>query len=545
MGGFLNRGNINFKKDLNKPIYVDMSDMIGLLNARIDTYPYICISRPRRFGKSMMANMLRAYYDCSVDSSSLFEGLAIENDPSFRKHLNQYNVIYMDIAACGAARNVQETMTYIEENIFLDVEVEVYEKHPSRLLKTYLDNKDLNNVLREVTMLTGRGFVFIIDEWDYLFRKLPDDLEGHKDFQHWLSGFLKGQDEYVSLVYMTGILPVKTYGSESILNMFSEKSVVNAGDFARFTGFTEDQVKELCTEYDKSFETMKEWYDGYTVNGVSVYNPNSIVCAIMEGAYQSYWSESSSFEDVKYYISMNYDGLKEKVASLLSGIRIEVDMRSYTFRLNHFKSSDSVLASLVHLGYLTFESRDDDGQMEEEQDEPKLGYVKIPNKEVRGQFELAVKGDQQYQRLFEALYRSESLLDATLAGDEKKVAEEIERAHEHFTSIIKANDENSLACVIGNAYYTAVSKYAVFNEFPSGKGYADITFIPLEGTSDPPMIVELKYNKTAETAIDQIKSRNYQGKLSDGWKEIILVGINYDKENRTEPYTCRIERWHA
>jgi len=283
------------------------------------------------------------------------------------------------------------------------------------------------------------------------------------------------------------------------------------------------------------FEEMKDWYDGYTVGGISVYNPNSVLVAFLERRFDNYWTQTTTYQHIREYITQNFDGLREKVVALLEGKKVEMSMSSYRYSLADFDSTDCILAILVHLGYLTYESKDPFYQ--------DIGYVSIPNREVRRPFELSVAYEPGYQTLFRALRKSEQLLDATLRMDEEAVAAGIEKAHEKFTSIIKANDENSLACVISNAYYSAIRKYSIYNEFPSGKGYADMVFVPRKDTSDPPIVVELKYMQDAETAIDQIKSHNYHGRLLEEYEEVILVGINYDKEDRVKPYTCKIEKW--
>jgi len=298
-----------------------MSDMISLLNEKIETdEPYICVTRPRRFGKSMMADMLQAYYDCSVDSTSLFENLSIAEDAGFKKHLNQYYVFYIDVATCGTRRTIEETIDFIESEILADLQSDILKKYPDDDLERYIRSGMLFGALNASYRITGRKFVFIIDEWDYLFRAYADQKEGHREFQRWLSGFLKGKG-YVALAYMTGILPVKTYGSDSILNMFDEISIVNAGDFASYTGFSEETVKELCQQYDMDLNEIREWYDGYQVEGQSIYNPNSIIQAISKRKIDDYWAQSSTFEDVKRYITLDVFGLKETVLTLLSGAR--------------------------------------------------------------------------------------------------------------------------------------------------------------------------------------------------------------------------------
>jgi len=543
MGNYLNRGYQDFLDDRDMIPYVDMSGMISLLNRRISRKQrYLCVSRPRRFGKTTMVNMLKAYYDCSVDSSKAFEGLEItkDTDPEtgFLSHLNRYHVISLDMASiCASVVDVEEAIRKMEAALLREITRETKGIRENEQFMSYVEIGDMSSALMEFMNFTNRRIVFLIDEWDFLFRAQPDDSEGLKRYQRWLSGILKSKT-YVALVYMTGIFPVKTYGSTSVLNMITEVSVADAMEFARYTGFTDDQVRALCEQYDCSYDDMKTWYDGYTVNGISIYNPNSIANAVSEGLYKSYWSLSETFENLKDYVTLDIGGLRSVVMNLLSGISAHVNMELFTFRNSNLKSVNSVLSALVHLGYLTFEKNVEDSV----KNDCLIGFVSIPNKEVRMQFENCVSADQDLSALKTLLDRSESLLDAVMKGDEDTVAAKIGEAHERFTSVIHANDENSLACVLNNAFYTAAANYDIYNEFPTGKGFADLAFLPKRGNPNPAMLVELKYNQDAYTAIDQIKRKNYHGRLLESYGDVILVGINYDKNDRSKPYTCRIER---
>jgi len=377
MGVYLNSGYVNFKDVRATEPYVDMSGIISLTVPMIGGDDrYLCVTRPSRFGKSITADMLCAFYDCSVDSSELFADLEISGDADAMKHMNQYHVLHLDIASFGSERlDAFSTVELIQKSIFRDIKND-YRDHPefSALLDSMEDNS-LFSTLGILWKITGRRIVFVIDEWDYLFRRYPKDEEGQKYFQHWISGLLKGKG-YAAFAYMTGILPVKTYGSESILNMFQERSIVDAREFAPYTGFSEKQVRGLCEKYSRDFDGMKEWYDGYDVEGLSVYNPNSVAAAVRSGILDDYWAHSFGCGNLKHYLSKNFEGVKEYMVSLLNEEKVELDMTEYSLNPSGNTSAESILAELVHLGCLTFHG-------------DAKGWVSIPNLEIKRLFELA------------------------------------------------------------------------------------------------------------------------------------------------------------
>ena len=519
MGIYLNPGNDLFQRSLNSEIYVDKSMLIAHTNEMLFTQQcYICVSRPRRFGKSMAAQMLAAYYDLSVDSSAQFEGLAISNHPSFREHLNKYNVIQMNIHDfLSETESMEDMLSYIEEVVVSELE----KANPNIDMPP---RKTLRATLRQIFAETKVPYIFIIDEWDCIFRVHQEDEEAQKKYLDYLRNLLKDQP-YVALAYMTGILPVKKYGQHSALNMFTEVSMTNPREMAKETGFTEDEVKELCERYDMSYEEEKYWYDGYNLRGLSVYNPRSVVMSMTGHDYDNYWTQTETFEALKVYIEMDFDGLKEKVVQMIAGERITINPEKFQNDMRSLSSSDDVLTLLVHLGYLTYDFETDE--------------VWIPNNEVQREFINCIE-DRGWEVIMDDIKASDELMKAMIAGEEERVASAVENAHDRFSSIFAYNDENTLASVLVLAFYAARKSYIMHREYASGKGYADLVFLPRPNKDLPALVMELKVNEATDTAIDQIKKRNYPLIPAEYAGEIILCGISYDKESKE--HSCKIER---
>lgn len=519
MGIYLNPGNIDFQRALNSEIYIDKSGLIEYTNKKLFTeQQFICISRPRRFGKSMAANMLTAYYSCGCDSKEMFSRLKITEAESFEKHLNRYNVIHINMVNfLERSESIDDMLDYLKKRLLHEIKKENGDVD-------CFDWNDLVSVLDEVFQAKKIPFIFIIDEWDCIFRVHKSDENSQTKYLNFLRNLLKDQS-YVALAYMTGILPIKKYGEHSAINAFYEYSMTGAEPISEFTGFTEDEVKELCEKYNKSFSEMKRWYDGYNLNGISIYNPKSVVESILRGQFNNYWTSTETYEALKIYIEMNFDGLKDKVTKLIAGEKIEINPGKFQNDMTTLRSADDIFTLLVHLGYLTYDFY--------------TKHVWIPNSEVAQEFVNSIE-DGGWEEVVKAIKSSDELLKATLNCDEEKVAELIDKAHSDNTSILKYNDENSLSCVISLAYYSARKTYTIERELPAGKGYADLVFRPRKNNSNPAMIVELKYDKSAESALAQIKKKQYTDCLKDYSGEILLVGINYDKENKS--HNCRIEK---
>lgn len=524
MGNFINRGNTSFASARRSEIYIDKTGLLNYTNSVMDTEQrYICVSKPRRFGKTLTAGMLMAYYSRGCQSESLFKDLIISQSPSFKEHLNQYDVIHLDIAyLLVQIKDSSRTVSYLQECVIEELKT-VY--------PNILSEKDimLPFALSKICQVTGTSFIIIIDEWDAIFREDRYDTSAQKEYIDLLRGLFKGEQskDFVKLAYITGILPVKKYKSESALNNFDEFTMASPNRLAEYVGFTEQEVAKLCKEYDMDFSEAARWYDGYSFPRMKhVYSPNSVVRAMLMGEYDNYWTKTVTYESLKDYISMNFDGLKDCIVQMLAGGRCRVNTDTFENDMTSFKSRDDVLTVLIHLGYLAYDK------------ERKEVYV--PNEEVRTAFANAISGTD-WKPVVEAIRKSEKLLADTWHKNEQAVAKGVEMVHMENASILEYNNENALSCVIALAYYNAVNEYTLIREFPTGNGYADMVFLPRRHSDKPAMIVELKYDHSVQSAIEQIKGRHYPKALED-WdsgKPILLIGISYDR--KTKEHVCHIE----
>ena len=521
MGIYLNPGNISFAKTIRSEIYVDKTGLIACTNEYLNTKnQYLCVSRPRRFGKSMTLEMLAAYYSCGCDSRELFAGFKIAQHKDFEKHLNQYDVIYLNMQQFLIEADAGNVIKYLEQEVLRELR---------KVYGQYLDREGIRlaAALREIFVETGRQFIFLIDEWDCVMRERQESETMQKQYLDFLRDLLKDQP-YVALAYVTGILPVKKYGQHSALNMFWEYSMTNQKMLEEYTGFTEEEVKELCGRYDMDFEEISSWYDGYRFkNYKHIYNPKSVVEAMTCRDCSNYWTSTETYEALKIYMEMDFDGLRAEIVQMLGGGRVRVNTRSFQNDMRNFNTKDDVLTLLIHLGYLGYDSNEKEAF--------------IPNKEIIEEFENAMSVGG-WPNVMNVLKASEKLLEDTLRGDAESVAKELDKAHSEVASILTYNDENSLGCAIGLAYYSARKDYKLIRELPAGKGFADIAFLPLPHTNKPAMVVELKYDRSVSTAIQQIKDRQYMQALEGYTGEILLVGVNYNKDNPDKPHSCVIER---
>lgn len=519
MGIYLNPGNQGFKRAIRSEIYVDKTGLIACTNKYLNTeQQFICVSRPRRFGKSVALKMLAAYYSRGCDSADLFHGFAIEKAADFKEHLNQYDVIYLNMQQFLIEAEAGKVTEYLEQEVL----EELREEYGAILTDQV---RGLAAALRKIYARTDRQFIFLVDEWDCVMRERQESEELQKQYLDFLRNLLKDQ-EFVALAYMTGILPVKKYGIHSALNMFKEYSMTEQFDLEEYTGFTEEEVKELCGRYDMDFSETGSWYDGYQFRKVRhIYNPRSVVEAMQNRILSNYWTKTETYEALKIYMDMDFDGLRADIVHMLGGGRVKVNTYSFRNDMRNFENKDDVLTLLIHLGYLGYDSEKEEAF--------------IPNREITREFEnaMSVGGWQEIMRVLKA---SEKLLEDTLRGDEESVAEGLDRAHMEVSSILTYNDENSLGCAIGLAYYSARKDYRMIRELPTGRGFADVVFLPLPHTDRPALVVELKYDKNAESAIQQIKDRQYTQALDGYSGKILLVGINYDKEKKA--HECAIER---
>ncbi|MBQ6472507.1 MAG: AAA family ATPase, partial [Victivallales bacterium] len=417
MGIFLNPGKGRFQMTLNGQIYVDKSEMISYLNTMVETpQRYLCVSRPRRFGKTTALDMLCAYYGIGADSREMFATQKLGQRPNWDRYLGKFHVLRLTMTqfftrGLSFQEGIQRMRKLLARDFtkcFPDVD--------------FLDAGDLILSMQDVYQTTQAKFVVVIDEWDSLFREYRDNRQAQHDYLDFLRDWLKDQD-CIALAYMTGILPVKKYGKQSALNMFTEYSMLAPLGLAPYTGFTAEDVEELCRRFGRPFEAIREWYDGYQVSDevppdpdnlglqsklYHLYAPLSVVSAVRTGVIQNYWNKTESYEALAEYIRMDFDGLKETVAELMGGRRIPVSLRTYQNDMTSFTSKDDVLALLIHLGYLGYEQA--------------TGCAFIPNREILDEYYASTQG-REWGATMRALKNSQGLLEATWAGNGKRVAE--------------------------------------------------------------------------------------------------------------------------
>ena len=412
MGIFVNPENSAFQVALNSEIYIDKTGLLTYTNKVMNTLQgYICNSRPRRFGKSVTANMLTAYYSRGCDSEEMFRGLEIAGKPDFKKHLNKYDVIHLDIQWCMEPAGGSE---YVVKYITTRTIQELREYYKDVLPE---ETVSLPEALSCINGATGRKFIVIIDEWDVLIRDEAANGKIQDEYINFLRGLFKGTEptKYIQLAYLTGILPVKKLKTQSALNNFREYSMLSPGPLAPYIGFTEEEVRVLCDKYDQDFAEVKRWYDGYQLGKYHVYNPNAVVNLMMEGEFQSYWSVTGSYEAIVPFINMDFDGLKTAVIEMLSGGSVEVDVTSFQNDTVNFADKDDVLTYLIHLGYLAYDQ--------------KSRKAFVPNEEIREELVRAIRR-KKWANLLEFEQESMRILDATLEMDGETVAKSIEKIHE-------------------------------------------------------------------------------------------------------------------
>ncbi len=525
MGRFVNPDNSAFQVALNSDIYVDKSGLLTYINGVMDTdRAFICNSRPRRFGKSITANMLVAYYSRGCNSEKMFQNLAISRSDSFGTHLNRYDVIHFDVQWCQMdAGSPAATVDYINSHILAELMLAYPNTVPDSVKTAY-------GAMSWINASTGTKFIVVIDEWDALIRDEEATQAVQNAYINFLRGMFKGNEptRFIRLAYLTGILPIKKVRTQSALNNFDEFTMLDARVFAPYIGFTEDEVRHLCEKYRIVFEDVKRWYDGYLLEDCQVYNPKAVVSVMIWNKFQSYWSKTGTYESIMPLIGMNFDGLKTAVIEMLSGVPVPVDISFFQNDPASFRDKDDVLTFLIHLGYLSYSQ--------------KTRTVCIPNEEIRQEFISATKR-RKWNELIELQNRSDQLLAATLEMDAETVAEEIERLHQEYAPAIQYNNESSLGSVLTIAYLGAMQYYfKPMRELPTGKGFADFVFIPkAEYASEyPALLIELKWNQSAETAIRQIIEKDYPAALRYFSGDVLLVGINYDK--KTRKHNCMIEK---
>lgn len=522
MGVYVNPGNEGFSL-IRAGEYVDKTGLIALVNTSLGTTRrFVCVSRPRRFGKSFAAESLVAYYCCGCDSHGLFEGLAVASSPDYERHLNAYNVIHLDMTAFVGASGA-DIVPAVESALVR----ELREQWPLLPEDASLTESILGSV-----RASGLKFVFVIDEWDAVFREDKANASAQESYVRLLRLLFKNANftpHAVAAAYLTGILPIKRYGTQSALTDFREFTMVRPGAYAPYVGFTANEVATLASRHGLDLEELRRWYDGYDLPGAGeVYAPYSVMQACENGVVDSYWTSSETYESLRTYIEMNFQDLQDDIVRMIGGESLPVDPGTFQNDLTSIRSRDDVLTLLVHLGYLVYE----EGSR----------TVRIPNEEVRREFVRSVAASA-HPRLVEAVRESDALLQSLIAGDEAAVAAGIQRVHDRETTPLFYNDEQSLRSVVKMALLSAIDEYARVEELPSDHGVAEVAYVPRSGSRLPALLVELKWNKPAQTALAQAHQRDYPQVLRDLGTPLVLAGITYDA--RTKRHDCTIERLDA
>ena len=498
--------------------FVDKSEFIEKVNGNIKTpSKYICITRPRRFGKTINAMMLACYYSKNADFKKLFDKLEISKSSSYLDHLNKHNVIYMTFNEFP-----KKNCTYGE---FID-------RYTNLLLEDLKDfcsdikiNSDLalSDVFKQIYDKTGEGFIFIIDEWDYIFNNNLFSEDERKDFLEFLRGMLKDRP-YVELAYMTGVLPIAKYSQGSAINMFLEFNIMNDHTYDKYFGFTSNEVEELCKKQSKvSMDNLKEWYNGYyTCNNLQIYNPRSVTTALNQGVCQSYWTNTGPMDEILYYINSDVDDIKNDVVQMVSGIPLEINLKGYSAEQKELNTKNQIFSAMTIYGFLSYHDE----------------TLTIPNKELRIKFDEALE-DKSMGAVSELVVKSSEMLKATLRKDTETMEKLIREAHDINIPVIKYNDENSLACIITLVYLSARTKYKIVREMPAGIGFADFIFYPND-KSKPAFVIELKKDSTPDEALKQIKEKRYPLALKDYTGTKLAVGITYD--SRLKQHHVKIEK---
>ena len=548
MGNFLNPDKENSFITLanckNKYLFVDKTSFIEITNNRLNKdNRFLAVTRPRRFGKTVTAHMLLAYYSKGYAGSKIFDDLHIANRVDYLEHLNKYDVIYIDMNTIDGlfdnysnqkekVEGVNDLVDYLEYSIIN--ELKLNNEFSECLEKHQVENTGLLKALSTLRNHLNTQFIFIMDEWDLIYRDYRNDTKLQEDFIELLRGLFKsdGGKACFALAYLTGILPIKKYNSQSTLNNFKEYNMLTPEPFETYFGFTEEEVAEIVKSPDctLSHQELKKWYEGYKLNGIDIYNPNSVVSAVSDGKCKSYWSGTSSNEEIVRLINMDFDGIKEDIINLIEGDEVTFSCANFQNDMVTLKDKNDVFSLLVCLGYL--------GCAETKNQFRKVAYV--PNAEIKAVLLDIVREQNWYERI-ETIKRSENLLKAIKELDGTTVATIIQDIHNSSAvSLLDYNDEESLTyCVMTGLLWSTLDDYSYHREDQAGKGRVDLVYEPLT-RRHPLILIEFKYDGSAEEAIAQIKKQEYFKRYTGQYRNIIIVGINYS--TKTKDHQCLIEK---
>ena len=523
MAIYLNPDNVGFKLTLAREIYVDKTMLISELNKFIDSgNNYICVSRPRRFGKTIATNMMCAYYSKGCDSREIFKDLKISKADNYEEYLNKLNFISIDIA--GEYQNSLE-----KDQMLNNLTERVRKEFRAQFPKVKFTSKSsIANCIQDVYSATGERFVIILDEYDCLVR----DNFGtglFKEYLEFLNGLFKSNTlrPAIALAYITGILPVVRDRVQSKLNNFEEYTIINARNLAEFVGFTKEEVIPLCEKYGVDYKLCKKEYDGYRQNGFEILNPESVVKCMINGEIGNYWGKTSTFRVISDRLEHNFQGMKDDVIKMIAGENVEVDPETYLNTMTDFISKDDAFTYLMHVGYLAYNKED--------------STCRIPNMEVRKDWHRAVSILPDYSATDQIIKASREAWNALLQKDQDAVAKALDESHIHVTSHRNFENEAALASAVYIAFVYALNSYTAIKEVSAGKGIADVIYIPVYADDEhPAVIIELKHEKSTSKALAQIKNKEYFRPFDDYKGKILLVAINY---NDDKTHSCEITEW--
>ena len=525
MGTYVNPDCDGLQINMGGDIYVDKSLIITRLNKKFRTEDrFVCVSRPRRFGKTMVGTLISTFYSRGADARSIFEKLKIAATPNWDERLNKMNVIKFDMNAFyGRYKKKGNVIAHLTADIVAEMIKEFPDVHVE-------PDWELSKAITTVYGEKRTPFVIIIDEYDVMVReKVSADEFG--DYLTMLNNLFKSDDcgKAIALAYITGIMPIVKDRVESKLNNFKEYTMLMPRDLAPYIGFTKAEVKELCEQFKIDRDECLRWYDGYQITPeVSICNSNSVCEAISTRKFANYWNRTGAYAAISDYVKMDFDGIKEDIATMIGGGSVPVKVGTFSNTLSDLGDKNKVLTYLCHLGYLVYN------------EETKT--CSIPNGEIRDEWDNAISDMKDMSPVVEMVRNSDRLLDATLKCDEQAVAEALDKAHKYVTSALTYNDEGALQSAVGLAYFSATSRYTIIRELAAGDGYADLGFVPyVQGM--PGIIIELKMNKAPESGLDQIKKRGYASVFKNYRGPVYIVAISYG--TRTEGHTCKIEKVEA
>lgn len=535
MGIYLNSESAYtlYKSETQKPYFVDKSRMIEELFPLIEEGAnHICITRPRRFGKTVTANMISAFFSRAREAADIFDRLKISTSQNYSKYCNQYNVIHISLNDISRqCTTYEEYITRIEQRLVRDLkraypqaELDGEESAVDALMEIYTENSE-------------NRFIFIFDEWDFLFHQPFVTEKEKREYLSYLRSLLKDRP-YVILAYMTGILPIAKYSSGSELNMFTEYTMLSEEKFSEVFGFTDSEVDSLYQKYTDytdhikvTREGLRYWYNGYhTFSGERVYNPRSVVCALRNNNLGNYWTSAGPYDEIYYYIENNVAAVRDDLALMVSGIPVPAKIREYAATSMNLNTKDEIFSSMVVYGFLSYEN----------------GKVSIPNKELMDRFDEMLQRESSLGYVYRLARASDRMLEATLSGDVDTMAEILELAHDTEVPLLRYNNETELSAVVNLVYLSARDRYRVEREDKAGTGYVDFIFYPETDKSLDCIILELKVDSSPEEAIGQIKTRKYDLRFRERIGEeqkytgrILAVGISYDR--KTKKHICKVE----